>query len=157
MDEAPKPKVSRKIVINGKEYDSVEEMPPEIRAVYEKMSSMMVDEDADGVPDFIQGKGPAGLWSAAKQAWQVAREANAAGIRSVELPGGEGTRKVGSGLAGPSANRSASPAGEGRSAPPPAMPAGPQAVGSFSVGKLIAAIAAAALAVYLLRELGVLG
>jgi hypothetical protein len=39
-----------RIVINGREYDSPDDMPPRVRAVYERL---MADADGNGVPDLI--------------------------------------------------------------------------------------------------------
>jgi len=49
-------RVTKKIVVGGKEYTSVEEMPPDVRALYEKAMSLLTDKDANGVPDILDGK-----------------------------------------------------------------------------------------------------
>jgi RNase P/RNase MRP subunit p29 len=46
----------QKIVVNGREYGSVEEMPPDVRQAYERMRSAFVDSDRDGVPDMFEGR-----------------------------------------------------------------------------------------------------
>jgi hypothetical protein len=46
-----------KIVFNGQEYDSPEQMPPAVRQIYELTSRMLDDRDGDGVPDIMQGPG----------------------------------------------------------------------------------------------------
>jgi len=46
----------QKIVVNGREYGSVDEMPPDVRQAYERMRSALVDSDRDGVPDMFEGK-----------------------------------------------------------------------------------------------------
>ncbi len=46
-----------KIVVNGREYASVDEMPSDVRQIYERMMNMRVDSDGDGVPDVFEGKG----------------------------------------------------------------------------------------------------
>lgn len=75
-------KLTRKIVINGKEYSSTEEMPPEIRALYEKAMETFADRDGNQVPDILEGKGP-GVWQSAKQMWSLASEARKAGVNQV--------------------------------------------------------------------------
>lgn len=45
---------SLKITLNGREYESVEAMPAEDRALYEKMKGLMGDKDGDGRPDIFQ-------------------------------------------------------------------------------------------------------
>lgn len=46
-----------KIVVNGREYASVDDMPHDVRQVYERMMKMRADSDGDGVPDIFEGKG----------------------------------------------------------------------------------------------------
>lgn len=41
----------RRIVIDGKSYSSVNEMPPDVRARYEQAMSNLIDNDRDGMPD----------------------------------------------------------------------------------------------------------
>jgi hypothetical protein len=49
---------STTITVNGQTYKSVEEMPPDVRKIYESMISRLTeDKDGDGVPDVLQGKG----------------------------------------------------------------------------------------------------
>jgi hypothetical protein len=48
--------MSRKIIINGREYSSVEEMPPDARQQYAKMMNMLADKDGNGIPDIVEGK-----------------------------------------------------------------------------------------------------
>jgi hypothetical protein len=43
-----------KISINGREYPSLEAMPPADRALYDKLNGLMVDKDGDGMPDIFQ-------------------------------------------------------------------------------------------------------
>lgn len=74
-----------KIVINGREYASADEMPPEIREVYERALALTADADANGVPDVLEGKGR-GLFATVREAWGVAQAAKKAGIQSFELP-----------------------------------------------------------------------
>lgn len=53
--------MSETIYFNGKKYDSVAEMPTNVRRNYEKISRLFADANEDGVPDFIQPGGIAGL------------------------------------------------------------------------------------------------
>jgi hypothetical protein len=46
-----------KIVFNGKEYESPEAMPPEVRSLFEMASGILSDKDNDGTPDIFQGMG----------------------------------------------------------------------------------------------------
>jgi hypothetical protein len=47
--------VHTRIVFNGKEYSSREEMPAEVRQVYERtMATVLADADCDGVPDIFE-------------------------------------------------------------------------------------------------------
>src|SRR5438477_12565478 len=50
--------MSTKITVNGRTYQSVDEMPPDARAQYERAMSMLADRDGNGVPDAFEGKGP---------------------------------------------------------------------------------------------------
>ena len=50
--------VLAKITFNGQEYDSPEAMPPEVRQLYQMMTSMLADKNQDGMPDiFVSGTG----------------------------------------------------------------------------------------------------
>jgi hypothetical protein len=44
------------IVINGKAYNSPDEMPPDIRTTYLKTLEILQDSDGNGIPDFLEGK-----------------------------------------------------------------------------------------------------
>ncbi|MEO7911869.1 MAG: hypothetical protein ABIV47_19660 [Roseiflexaceae bacterium] len=45
-----------KINFNGQEYDSPAAMPPEVRQLYQMMTSMLTDRNQDGLPDiFVSG------------------------------------------------------------------------------------------------------
>jgi hypothetical protein len=44
-----------KIIFDGKTYNSVEEMPALQRQAYEQLSTMLVDKDGNGIPDFLEG------------------------------------------------------------------------------------------------------
>lgn len=45
-----------RITINGQTYSSVEEMPPDVRRQYEFAMGALADEDANGIPDILEGK-----------------------------------------------------------------------------------------------------
>ena len=54
--------MATRITVNGKEYGSLDEMPPDVRKNFEKMIGMLADRDGNGVPDILEGKaliGPA--------------------------------------------------------------------------------------------------
>lgn len=42
------------ITVNGKTYHSVDEMPPDVRAQYERMQGMLVDRNNNGIPDIAE-------------------------------------------------------------------------------------------------------
>ena len=47
--------ISRRVTIEGKAYERVEDVPPEIRARYKVLFEMLaLDADGDGVPDLLQ-------------------------------------------------------------------------------------------------------
>ena len=49
--------VRTKIIFNGKEYSSPEDMPPEVRRIYDNaMTTVFADQNRDGIPDLFQGK-----------------------------------------------------------------------------------------------------
>lgn len=43
------------ITFNGKTYNSIEEMPALERQAFEQLSSMFVDKNGNGIPDFLEG------------------------------------------------------------------------------------------------------
>jgi hypothetical protein len=46
-----------KIVFNGREYDAVDQMPPEIRGQYTQVVSALGDSDGNGIPDVLERGG----------------------------------------------------------------------------------------------------
>ena len=48
--------MNNQITINGREYSSVEEMPPDVRKEYERAMSLLADRDGNGVPDVFEGQ-----------------------------------------------------------------------------------------------------
>ena len=53
--------MATRIVVNGREYSGVEEMPPDVRANYERALAHLPDADRNGVPDILEGKGRGGI------------------------------------------------------------------------------------------------
>ena len=49
--------MSAKFVVNGKEYDRIEDMPAEVRSKYQALSGLLADADHNGIPDIMDGKG----------------------------------------------------------------------------------------------------
>lgn len=45
--------MSNQFIINGKTYNSVDDMPPDVRAQFESMSNLLGDKNQDGVPDLL--------------------------------------------------------------------------------------------------------
>jgi hypothetical protein len=43
-----------KIVVNGKTYGSVDEMPPDIRKIYESTMGLLSDKNQNGIPDIFE-------------------------------------------------------------------------------------------------------
>lgn len=43
------------IIFNGREYDSPEAMPDDVRRAYQEMLDQLQDKDQDGIPDVLQG------------------------------------------------------------------------------------------------------
>jgi hypothetical protein len=43
------------IIFNGKTYNSIDEMPSAERQMYEQMTAFMVDNNGNGIPDFLEG------------------------------------------------------------------------------------------------------
>ena len=45
----------RTITLNGRTYNSVEEMPPDVREQFEKAMSLLADKNNNGIPDALEG------------------------------------------------------------------------------------------------------
>jgi hypothetical protein len=74
--------VTTKIIFNGKEYSSREDMPPEVRRIYDNaMATVLADENRDGIPDLFQGKGGSTIMHANLKS-QLLDDANA----KIDLP-----------------------------------------------------------------------
>ena len=44
-----------RITVNGVEYSSIDQMPPDVRRQYERAMGMLADKDGNGVPDILEG------------------------------------------------------------------------------------------------------
>src|SRR5688500_17583702 len=49
--------MATRIVVNGQEYSSVDEMPPDVRRIYDQTLAGFADVNRNGVPDFIEQTG----------------------------------------------------------------------------------------------------
>lgn len=47
--------MSSPVIINGVTYNSIEEMPPDVRAQYEAPGSLLADKNQNGMPDVVEG------------------------------------------------------------------------------------------------------
>lgn len=63
-----KPKMM--ITVNGTQYHSLEEMPAEVREVYQRAMGVL-DSNGDGVPDFLQTGKPPSILALLKAAWRL--------------------------------------------------------------------------------------
>ncbi len=48
--------MNQKITFQGKEYNSIAELPPEAKQAFEKLTKVFDDKDQNGIPDFLEGK-----------------------------------------------------------------------------------------------------
>jgi hypothetical protein len=78
-------RMSETIYINGKKYHSVAEMPKNIRNIYIKLDSLMVDENKDGVPDMIQSGGLSGIKDTVNLIKDLAQFSNVEGLEPGQL------------------------------------------------------------------------
>lgn len=46
-----------RIIFNGREYASLEQMPPEVRRAHERLFASLPDRDGNGIPDLLEGDG----------------------------------------------------------------------------------------------------
>lgn len=53
--------MDEKIIFNGRVYSSEAEMPSNVREAYNRINKLFVDANQDGIPDFIQQGGLAGI------------------------------------------------------------------------------------------------
>ena len=74
--------MSETIYFNGKKYNSVSEMPSNVRQMYQKLNRFFVDEDRDGVPDIIQSGGLAGIKETINMVKDIAQISNTKGFEA---------------------------------------------------------------------------
>lgn len=77
--------MSETIYINGRKYHSVAEMPPNIRNIYIKLNSFILDENKDGVPDMIQAGGLSGIKETVNLIKALSKFSNAEGFEPGQL------------------------------------------------------------------------
>jgi|SRR5581483_8289577 hypothetical protein len=53
--------MSNQYIVNGKTYNSLDEMPPDVRATYEAMGNLFADKNQNGMPDILEGTMNAGI------------------------------------------------------------------------------------------------
>ena len=46
-----------RFTVNGQTYNSVDEMPPDVRQKFQDAMSKLADRDGNGIPDILEGKG----------------------------------------------------------------------------------------------------
>lgn len=51
--------MAAKINFNGQEFDSVDDMPPQLKLAYQSLMTTFADKDGNGMPDIFEGKGAA--------------------------------------------------------------------------------------------------
>jgi len=49
--------MSTRITVNGREYASIDEMPPDVREQYRRAMNLLADRDGNGVPDILERGG----------------------------------------------------------------------------------------------------
>jgi hypothetical protein len=72
---------SMKIIVDGQEFDGLENLPPEARARYEEAMSKL-DANRNGIPDFVEGM----INTENQNVMSVSRASAAAPRRSASLP-----------------------------------------------------------------------
>jgi len=78
--------MSETIYFNGKKYESVSEMPPNVRQMYERLNRFFTDADQDGVPDALQANSLSGLKEAFGAIKEIAQMGAAAqGMNQAQL------------------------------------------------------------------------
>jgi hypothetical protein len=68
------------IYFNGKKYEHVNQMPADVRQMYEFVNRLMVDENQDGVPDVMQPTGLSGAKETYKMIKSMAQLSKAKGV-----------------------------------------------------------------------------
>jgi hypothetical protein len=46
-----------RFTVNGQTYNSIDEMPPDVRQKFQDAMSKLADRDGNGIPDIMEGKG----------------------------------------------------------------------------------------------------
>ena len=58
------PGLQSKIVFNGREFSSPDEMPPDVRQAYDQvMSGVLVDANRNNIPDIVEGGGGSSVFT----------------------------------------------------------------------------------------------
>ncbi len=52
--------MSNTFIVNGKTYNSIDEMPPDVRAQFETMQNVLADRNQNGMPDILENVSGAG-------------------------------------------------------------------------------------------------
>jgi hypothetical protein len=74
------------IYFNGKKYESISEMPPNVRQMYERINRFLTDADQDGIPDALQASNLSGLKEAFGAIKDIAQLGTTAqGMNQVQL------------------------------------------------------------------------
>ena len=77
--------MSETIYFNGKKYNSVAEMPPNVRKMYEKVNHFFVDANRDGVPDIIQSAGLTGIKDTVNIIKDIAQMGGSRGLETGQI------------------------------------------------------------------------
>lgn len=48
-------------IVDGKSYNSIDEMPPDVRAQFESVSNLLSDKDQNGIPDIVDNLAPGAI------------------------------------------------------------------------------------------------
>jgi len=77
--------MSETIYFNGNKYNSVSEMPSNVRQLYEKLNRFTIDENQDGVPDIVQTGGLAGIKETVNMIKDIAQISNTEGFEPGQM------------------------------------------------------------------------
>lgn len=59
------------IIFNGKTYNDINDMPADERKAYDQMSSIFLDKDGNGIPDFMEGNIAMNVMNASTSGYMV--------------------------------------------------------------------------------------
>lgn len=59
------------IIFNGKTYNDINDMPADERKAYDQMSSIFLDKDGNGIPDFMEGNIAMNVMNASASGYMV--------------------------------------------------------------------------------------